>query len=139
MNEESNLKLVQSGYEKFGSGDVSGLLELFSDSIGWKTPTVAGAPFSGSRRGLQAVGEFFSMMSEAEEFQRFEPLEFIAKDDKVVVLGELAAKVKATGRTYETEWVHIFHIRNDKITEFKEFFDTAAAGGAFQKASAADA
>jgi ketosteroid isomerase-like protein len=133
MNEASNIKLVQEGYSKFGSGDIPGLLSLFWEGIRWQTPKVENVEFSGEREGRDEVREFFSQLIDAEEFTRFEPLEFIAQDDKVVVLGEFAGTVRETGRSYETEWVHLFHIRDDKIVEFKEFLDSAAMAKAFQK------
>jgi ketosteroid isomerase-like protein len=139
MNEASNIKLVQQGYEKFGAGDIPGLLSLFWEGIQWQTPKVENAAFTGDRDGLDSVSEFFAQMIDAEEFTRFEPLEFIAQDDKVVVLGEFAGTVKETGRSYETEWVHLFHIRDDKIVSFKEFLDSAAMAKAFQKATSAEA
>jgi Ketosteroid isomerase-related protein len=137
MNEETNTQLVQSGYEKFGSGDIEGLLGLFADNIEWTVPEIENAAFAGSRSGKQAVGEFFSQLNEAEDITRFEPLEFIAEGDKVVVLGESAATVRATGRSYETDWVHVFHLRDGKVIGFHEFFDNAAATKAFQLAAGA--
>ncbi|MDQ3713520.1 MAG: nuclear transport factor 2 family protein [Acidobacteriota bacterium] len=137
MSETNNTQIVQEGYAKFGSGDIEGLLNLFSDDIDWTTPTVEGAPFTGTRNGREEVGEFFAQLNEAEEFSNFEPQEFIAQGDKVVVLGRSSGTVKATGRTIETEWVHIFTVKDGKITGFKEFFDTAAAERAYQKATTA--
>jgi ketosteroid isomerase-like protein len=137
MNEETNTQIVQSGYEKFGSGDIEGLLGLFSDDIEWTIPDIENAPFAGTRSGKKAVGEFFSQLNEAEEITRFEPLEFIAERDKVVVLGYSASTVRATGRSYETDWVHVFHLRDGKVVEFQEFFDNAAATKAFQLAAGA--
>jgi hypothetical protein len=137
MNEDTNTKIVQEGYEKFGSGDIEGLLNLFADDITWTVPKIENAAFAGKRKGKSAVGDFFSELNEAEDIQRFEPLEFIAQGDKVMVLGESAVTVKTTGKSYETEWVHVFHLRDGKVTEFKEFFDTAAASKAFQLAAGA--
>src|SRR5689334_20284454 len=137
MSEKVNTDIVESGYEKFASGDIAGLLGLFADNILWQVPEVENAPFGGRREGLEAVAEFFKQLSENETFSRFEPLEFIAQNDKVVVIGETAATVTSTGRSYETPWVHIFHLRDGKVTEFQEFFDTAAATKAFQKTAAA--
>lgn len=135
MNEATNTQIAQQGYEKFGSGDIPGLLDLLSENISWTVPEIENAPFSGARQGRDAVGQFFTQLSEAEDITRFEPLEFIAQGDKVVVLGESAATVRATGRTYETDWVHVFTIHDGKIGEFVEFFDNAAATKAFQKAA----
>jgi|SwirhisoilCB2_FD_contig_31_24874772_length_696_multi_10_in_0_out_0_1 uncharacterized protein len=137
MSEKVNTDIVQAGYEKFGSGDVTGLLELFADNILWQVPEVENAPFTGTRRGKEAAAEFFKLLSENETFERFEPLEFIAQNDKVVVLGEVAATVPSTGRSYESKWVHIFTVIDGRVAEFQEFFDTAAVTKAFQKTAAA--
>jgi uncharacterized protein len=137
MSETNNTEIVKEGYAKFGGGDIDGLLSLFSDDIEWTTPTVNGASFTGKRNGREAVAEFFSQLNENEEFTNFEPREFIAQGDRVVVLGTSAATVKSTGRTAETEWVHIFTVRDGKVTSFQEFFDSAAIERAYQKAEAA--
>lgn len=137
MNEEKNVQVVKEGYEKFESGDVEGLLNLFSDDINWKTPKVEGAPFTGERKGHKAVSEFFTQLDESEEFTKFEPTEFIAQGDRVVVLGNSAASVKSTGRNLELDWVHIFTVKDGKITDFLEFYDNAAAERAYQKATTA--
>lgn len=135
MNEDANVRIVQEGYEAFNSGDIPRLLGLFADDIKWTGPKVEHAPFANAHNGVNEVGDFFGKLAEAEDFSRFEPLEYIAQADKVVVLGELAATVKSTGRSYESDWVHIFHMKDGKVAEFTEFFDTAAADRAFQKAA----
>ena len=133
----TNTEIIQKGYEYFGAGDIEGLLSLFADDISWTVPNIENAAFGGSRKGNKAVTEFFGQLADAEDFDRFEPLEFIAEGDKVVVLGETSATVKGTGKNYDTEWVHVFHLRDGKVTEFKEFLDTAAANRAFQKTATA--
>jgi ketosteroid isomerase-like protein len=137
MSDYNNLEIVESGYDKFGSGDVDGLLKLCSDDIQWTVPEIENAPFAGSREGVAKVGEFFQQLSAAEDITHFEPTEFIASDDRVVVLGTSTATVRETGRTYSTDWVHVFRLADGKITEFTEFFDNAAATRAFQKSAAA--
>jgi len=133
----TNTEIVQKGYECFATGDIDGLLTLFSDDIKWTIPEIENAPFAGSRTGTASVAQFFTQLGEAEDIARFEPLEFIAEGDKVVVLGESEATVRATGKTYQTDWVHVFHLQNGKVAEFTEFFDNAAATRAFQKSAAA--
>ena len=133
----NNTEIVQSAYECFGKGDIPGLITKLSDDIEWSVPEIENAAFAGSRTGKDAVGEFFTQLVEAEDMTRFEPLEFIAEGDKVVVLGESEATVRSTGKSYQTDWVHVFHVHDGKIKEFQEFFDNAAATRAFQKMAAA--
>ena len=137
MSDNNNLEIVQSGYQKFGSGDVEGLLKLFASDIKWTVPEIENAPFAGSRQGLENVGQFFKQLSGAEDITEFVPNEFIASGDRVVVLGKSTATVRETGRTYSTDWVHVFRLRDDKVTEFTDFFDNAAATRAFQRTAAA--
>lgn len=133
----NNTEIVQKAYDCFGKADIPGLMSHLSDDITWTVPEIENASFAGSRTGIDTIGEFFTQLNEAEDMTRFEPLEFIAEGDKVVVLGESKATVRATGKTYKTDWVHVFHLRDGKISEFKEFFDNAAATRAFQMTAAA--
>ncbi len=137
MNEAANTQTIRECYEKFGSGDIPGLLELFSEDIDWTVPEIENAPFAGSRHGRESVGEFFSLLAVAEDITDFEPRQYIAQDDKVVVLGRSTATVRSTGRHYSTEWVHVCTVKDGKMTGFHEFFDNAAATRAFQKATTA--
>lgn len=133
----NNTEIVKKGYECFGSGDIEGLLELYSDDISWETPKVDNAVYSGARRGKEAVAEFFELLGQSEKFTEFEPTEFIAEGDKVVVLGKSEANVIASGKTFATDWVHVMTVKDGKVTGFREFFDTAAANQAHQLHAAA--
>jgi uncharacterized protein len=137
MSETINTTIIEDAYAKFGKGDIPGLLTMLTDDVQWTVPEIENAPFSGSREGVPNVERFFKELVTAEDITRFEPLEFIAQNDKVVVLGESAATVRETGRSYETDWVHIFTLREGKVSEFTEFFDNAAATRAFQKTASA--
>ena len=137
MNETTNLEIARTAYEKFGAGDIAGLLAMFDGDIKWTVPEVENAPFGGSRTGVENVARFFQELVTAEEITNFEPREFLAQGDRVVVLGHSAATVRETNREYATDWVHVFRLKDGKVTEFLEFFDNAAATRAFQKTAVA--
>lgn len=132
-----NKELVREGYKRFGTGDIEGLLGLFAENIEWTTPEVEGSTLGGTRRGLDGTSEFFQTLDETVNMTEFEPKEFTAEDDRVIVLGHSRATVRETGRSYETDWVHIFTVRDGKIAAFNELFDTAAVERAYQKAESA--
>lgn len=136
-NMKENAQVVKDAYDRFLKGDVPGILNLVSDDIEWTTPEIEGASFGGERRGRKGVEEFFKLLSDSEETTKFEPREFIVQGDRVVALGKYAATVRSTDRSYETDWVHVFAVKDGKITGFQEFFDNAAATRAFQKAATA--
>ncbi len=92
-------------------------------------------PFAGTRRGREGVAEFFSLVGGNLEFERFEPREFVAQGDTVVVLGFERSLVKPTGRTFEQEWAHVYKLRDGKVAEFLALEDTAAHAVAFDATS----
>jgi len=126
MNEQQNLDVVRSGYVAFGSGDIPGLLRLFHDDVSWITPGPADLPTAGTRNGHEAVQEFFATLTSIGDILRFEPRDFIAHGDKVIVIGDDTTRVKATGNSVEFRWVHIFELRDGKVVSFEERGDVSA-------------
>ena len=134
---EDNLDVIRRGYEAFGRGDINTLLESFDEQIIWVTPGPRELKTSGRRTGRQEVAEFFGSVNELFDIQRFEPKEFLAQGDRVVVLGSETARARSTGNVVEADWVHVFTLRNGKVVAFQEFFDTAAVVAALSAAQAA--
>jgi uncharacterized protein len=133
MQEAQNTKVVQDAYAAFGRGDIPTLLGYMTDDIEWRPVTGAArhVPFAGERRGTPAVAEFFKLVADSEDFEQFEPREFIAQGDKVVAIGHYRAKTKATGRTFDSDFVMVFTLRGGKVAAFQEFTDSAAVNAAF--------
>jgi ketosteroid isomerase-like protein len=132
MNEQANIELVKQGYDAFAKGDIQRLLGLFAQDIEWELPEVEGIPFTGKRRGLDQVADFFRIMAECQEVREFSPDRFIAQGDQVVVLGHATFTVRDTGMDYSDEWCHVFSIAGDKLASFKEFADTYHAAQAYR-------
>ncbi len=137
MSAQENVELVKQGYAAFGSGDMEKLLSLFAEDIKWRVPTIEGAPFGGEYDGREQVAAFFGSLAAAEDIQEFTQEDYIAQDDRVVVTGRSKAVVRATGRTLEMEYVHLFTVRAGKVQQFVEHFDTAAAADAYRQAARA--
>jgi uncharacterized protein len=133
MSEAQNTKVVQDAYAAFGRGDITTLLGLMTDDVDWHAVigTAAHVPFSGPRTGKAAVAEFFKQVAASEDFQQFEPREFVAQGDKVVALGHYRAVTKPTGRTFDSDFVMVFTLRGGKVAAFREFTDSAGINAAF--------
>lgn len=136
---EQNVQVVQQAYAAFGRGDVDGILDLCSDDIVWDPVVGASAnvPQAGRKVGKAGVREFFRLLSESMTFQQFEPREFIAQGDRVVVVGHYAGTPNTTGKTMESDWVMLFRLENGKVSEFREFTDSAALNAAYEPRAAA--
>lgn len=132
MGEQENIKIVQQAYQNFKTGNIPALLNMVSERVEWRLPEIDNVPFAGRRRGRDQVAQFFSLVAEAQEVQQFEPQEFIAQGDKVVVLGHYAWRVKKTGRTFKSDWAHVFTVRDGAVVGFHEYTDTAASAAAYK-------
>ncbi len=126
MNEQQNIETVHQAYAAFGRGDMNALLNLFDDNVEWITPGPDDLPTAGHRNGRQAVSDFFRILDELFEFQRFEPKEFLAQGDLVVVLGDETVRVKATGNVLDFAWAHVSRCGGGKIVSFREYADVSA-------------
>jgi len=133
MNEAQNTKVVQDAYAAFGRGDIATLLGYMAEDIQWQ-PVIGTAPhvpFSGARTGKAQVEEFFQRVAAAEDFQQFEPREFVAQGDKVVAIGHYRAVTKPTGKSFASDFAMVFTLRDGKIARFQEFTDSAGINAAF--------
>lgn len=139
MNAEQNKQLVMEGYKRFLNKDIEGVLERFSDDVDCVAPELDCAPFAGSFHGKNEVRQFFAKLDAAQEATRFEPAAFIADGDKVAVTGSATWRVKSTGLAYDSEWAHVFTVRDGQIVRIQQYVDTAAAEHAFRPAAGAQA
>jgi hypothetical protein len=135
LGTRTNVEVVQGTYEAVGRGDISALLDLLTDDVEWTFQGPSVIPFAGTHRGREGVVEFFSLVGGNLEFERFEPREFVAQGDTVVVLGFECSRIKPTGRTFEQEWAHVYKLRDGKVAEFLALEDTAAHAVAFDATS----
>jgi hypothetical protein len=127
----ANVSLVQSLYDAFQRGDTKTITAALTPDIVW---TLNGRqsdyPILGARKGVKEVETFFKFLSENEDFSEFQPMEFYTDGDRVFALGHYAGKIKKTGRSFSTDWIHVFLIKGGKVASFKEFLDTAQFAGA---------
>jgi ketosteroid isomerase-like protein len=138
MDESRNTQLVKDTYAAFGRGDIPAILAVLDDSIVWHAIKGAegAAPQAGVRRGRASVEEFFSILASTTEFKVFEPREFIAQGDTVAVVGYYEVNVRTTGRSVASDWVMVFTLKEGRITQFREWTDSAQVVRAYAQAAA---
>jgi uncharacterized protein len=128
----ANIDLIKSLYAAFGRGDIETIIAALAPNVDW---TVSGRredyPLFGSWSGQSEVRRFFQGVREQETMD-FSPREFFSVEDRVFVLGHYAWKIRKTGRTVASDWVHIFTIANGKVIKFREFTDTAQFAAAYR-------
>jgi ketosteroid isomerase-like protein len=136
MSEQANLQVLKDAYAAFLRGDIQSVLDACADDIEWESPGPSEIPYAGLFHGKDGVADFFNILFDTDDIQLFEPETFLAQGDRVVVLGHYSARVKATGRSTQADWVHSFVMRDGKVTKFREYYDTALVVQAYHAATA---
>ena len=133
MSEQTNVDLVQNVFTAFGRGDLEAVMGCFADNIAIQHPMPKEIwPWCGKSSGKDALAYFASEMLRVLSFEVFEAREFIAQGDKVVVNVFERPRVKATGKAYDNDYVHIYTVRDGLIREMKIFEDTAIVQAALR-------
>lgn len=130
LSEETNVKLIQLAYQSISAGDIRSFLNVLAEDILWIVPDMANVPFAGIWQGREQVGHFFRRTAEVQDVVEFEPEEFIAEREKVVVLGRFTMHVKATGKLSRSQWVHVWTIEGGQVNYMREYVDTLAVSQA---------
>jgi uncharacterized protein len=126
----SPLDVVQAAYAAFGSGNIPAILDLAVEDIEWTFHGAQGLAYTGSFSGKTAVAKWFANVVQTEDIQAFEPREFLVGGDHVTVLGWERTRALPQGRIFETDWVHVFTVRDGRVVRFWGMYDTQAAAAA---------
>ena len=136
MSEQQNLDVVRSLYAAFGRGDLDAILAPLDPDVSWRTPGAPDLPTAGLRHGVPAVREFFGLLLNTLDIADFQPHDFLAAGDKVVVLGTSREGPKGSGRLVDFRWVHVFTFRNGKVVAFEEPADVSELAAEFRRSRA---
>ncbi|CAG9931262.1 nuclear transport factor 2 family protein [Candidatus Nitrotoga arctica] len=121
--------IVKQVYEAFGRGDVPAILNLIADEVDWEFVGSTNLPYAGRRKNPKEVADFFAAVAQSEDIHAFEPREFIEANEHITVLGWEDTTVRDTNKKFESEWIHVFTVKNGKITRWRGFLNTAAHYG----------
>jgi hypothetical protein len=124
---------VQEVYAKFARRDIPAILTMLSPDVEWGEPDNPFNPAGGTRHGHAGFLDWLNIGRQSEDILVLEPRKFLSDSDSVAVVGYTKCLAKPTGRSYETNFVHLFTFRDNKIVRFEEYFDTYKAGEAFRK------
>ena len=126
MGEQQSMRLVQQLYRAALEDDLGGVLALCAPDAAWVYPEIEGVAWSRSWQGHQGIVRWAELHDEEDEVLDLRPEEYVAQGDRVVVLGFARMHTVATGREWETHFVHAVRTRDGLIERFEAYFDTAA-------------
>jgi ketosteroid isomerase-like protein len=123
---EENVNILRQGYDAFNRGNIDTVMGLMDPNIEWQEPDVEGLPQRGTHHGPDAVANnVFGPVAENWDDFQVVPEEFLDADDRVIVLGHFQGRGKATGRTLDAPYAHVWTLRDGKAVHFRSYTDTA--------------
>lgn len=131
---QENVKVVESIYAAFASGDVPAVLGSMDPQIVWNEaenfPYADGNPYVGPDAIVEGV---FMRLGSEWEYWNLAIKDLLDAGDTVVALGRYQAKNKQTGVEINAQFAHFWGIRSGKAATFQQYADTAqvqkAVGG----------
>ena len=134
MSTEKNVQIVKNFLAALGRRDKQDLLALSAEDIEWIIPG-EDWPLAGTHRGHAGLNNLLQKANETVETSYPEPPEFIAQEDRVLVVGFATGKIKATNKPFEDHWVFDITVHNGKLTRVREYVDTQALARASETAA----
>lgn len=130
MSTEKNIQTVKDFFGALGRGDREGLLALVAEDIEWIIPG-ENWPLAGTRHGHAGLADLLETASKTMETST-EPREYVARGDRVLVIGFARGRIKATNKSFEDDWIFAITVRHGRLTQIREYIDTQALARAFQ-------
>jgi len=126
-----NAQLVADTYAAFGRGDVPAVLGAFAPGMVWNEaenfPLADGNPYVGPEAVLNGV--FMRLATEWDGFT-VNVEQIHDAGDTVIARGRYTGAYKATGKPINAQMVHIWTIKDGKLTAFQQYVDTHQVRGA---------
>jgi len=118
-----NAATIRSIYDSFARGDVPTFLGVLAPDVKWTE--AEGFPYAGTYTGPQAVLEGV-LMKIGAEWDRFvvEPREYVSEGDTVVAIGMYRGRYRATGKSFDAPYVHVWKFKGGKVQTFEQHCDT---------------
>ena len=116
--------VLQSYLDALIAGDLDAIAASFTEDATWSLHGTL--PLAGVRRGRQDILDFLLSAGSlyAPGTQRFTFGEITAEGDRAVLEWQVQGIASATGKRYDNEYCAVFVIRDDRISEVREYLDS---------------
>ncbi|GAA4967741.1 nuclear transport factor 2 family protein [Kineococcus glutinatus] len=121
---EEDVAVVRAAYAAFARGDLAGLAALVTEDVTIsQSPAL---PWGGERVGLEGLGRFARALTEHVDSAPVTERIYADGAGAVVQVGRTQGTVRATGASYDVAEVHVWRVRDGRISRFEAYVDAAA-------------
>ena len=128
--ESDNVSILREAYEAWAgakAADIGCWLAIIADEARLTSLAdgVSNLAFTRSREGRSEIIEYLKGLTNEWSMIFYRIDEYIAQGDRVVAIGSTAWRNKLTGKVAETPKIDVWRMKDGKVVEFSEFYDTA--------------
>lgn len=132
MDNKKNIAIVRQIYADVGAKNLKGFLASLTDDIEWVPPFVSVIHHTKPRNGKKEVTDWVIEMAGEVTYSQVTPYDIYADNNAMIVKGFFEGKSNATGRPFQSDWVHIWKFRDDKIFHYQAFWNTHNVASSIQ-------
>jgi ketosteroid isomerase-like protein len=121
-----NVQLVESLMAAVGSRDIDALAELTTSDFEW-FPVFAARVGGDVYRGREGIEAFLGEVDETWEEFRPLPEEYRDLGDRVLALGRLRTRGRASGAPGDSPWGGVYDLRDGRVSRIRTFLDHGEA------------
>lgn len=121
------LARLQGLYAEYGRGNRAAILDALAEDVVWTSVAGPELPWGGTFHGRAGVADYFARIDATVQVSGYAVEQVVAQGEWVVALGRCHIRVLATGAEHDFAKADITRMRDGRIAEFREFYDTAAA------------
>ncbi|WP_119268656.1 nuclear transport factor 2 family protein [Taklimakanibacter deserti] len=127
-NNVKKLKKLYAQWDKTKGGSADESIGILAPSVVWGSLADGADPiaFTKTRKTRDEVREYFRGLESAFKMNYYNVKEYIAGGPYVLVLSEISFTNRKTGKTFVTPKADLCRFNRGKVTEFYEYYDTAA-------------
>lgn len=118
-----NTTTVMSVYEKFGKGDIEGVLATCDDKVVFDIEDRMFDSKSRMFNGKAEVGGFFKELGSKFKYAKFQPTRFVSDGEDVFTLVDVEYAHLPSGKNYKSTYTHHFKVVDGKVTFFRGIDD----------------
>jgi ketosteroid isomerase-like protein len=129
-----DVEILREAYEALNHGDLSAAMAVVDEGAEWHEHS--DLPEAGSYAGRSTIRSFLEHFLESwQEFHQ-EAEQFLAEDERVLILLRLVARGKGSGIPVETQYAHLWTMRDGRGVRVDAYYDRAEALEALHAAHA---
>ncbi|WP_421916690.1 nuclear transport factor 2 family protein [Mesorhizobium sp.] len=121
------VEIIKNLYDAYAKRDIVGTLAHCSDDVVFRWVAEPHAPYIATGNGKQEFLARLMSLDSDFEFRSYVPIDIVDGGDKIAAQVEIHLTRKTTGQELVMRTADFWTIRDGKVIEMAEYYDTALA------------